>query len=137
ARRTRSRARSRRDCATRAGSRVRTPRRTRPDTSPMPRPSCAEPQLARRRGRERMMRGDDRHAAARDVVAEQALEEPLALVVERGERLVERPERHALERKPREPDAPALARGQPTRLQVAALVEANTRERGAPRSRVL
>ena len=80
-----------------------------------------------------MVGGDDRDTSGREVLREEALEEALPLVVERGERFVERPERRALHGEAGEPDATALAGGKPARGEVAALLQAHSGERRAVR----
>jgi hypothetical protein len=52
--------------------------------------------------------GDQREAAAPEVAREQAFEESLAIVVKRGERLVEDPERGRVEREASQADPPSL-----------------------------
>src|SRR5258705_2689276 len=76
---------------------------------------------------------DEREAGARQVSLEQSAEDALPLVVQRGERLVENPERRGGEREPGEADAPALPRGKAALGKVAARVEAHLRERFAQR----
>src|SRR5262249_9183790 len=80
-----------------------------------------------------VVRGDDGEAAGADVLLEQPREECLSLVVERGERLVERPQARRIEREPCEPDAAALSRGKAPRGKLAAALEADLRERLAHR----
>ena len=80
-----------------------------------------------------VMRREEREPAAVEVLREQPAEERLALVVERGERLVERPDRRGIQHQAREADAAALSGRKAARGKVAALAEADLLERGALR----
>src|SRR5882672_12101319 len=80
-----------------------------------------------------MVRGDERHAAPREMAREEGAEQPLSRLIERGERLVERPQRCRVELQARETDATALSRGQAARGKLPMLVETRLAQRGADR----
>src|ERR1700682_2727264 len=77
------------------------------------------------------MRRYEGEPAAREVPFEQALEESLTVVIEGGERLVERPKRRGGQDQARQSDAPAPPRRQHARREQPALLEADLGERGA------
>src|ERR1700682_4006741 len=77
------------------------------------------------------MRRYEAEPAAREVPFEQALEELLTVVIEGGERLVERPKRRGVQDRPRQPKPRPLPRREPASREHPALLEAGLGERGA------
>ena len=83
----------------------------------------------------RMGRGDD-EAAAGEVLAHDAGEQPLRRDVERRRRLVEQPERARRDEQPRQRDAALLAGGERAHRKIGDMGEAEPLERAATSRRV-